>query len=573
MFSYCTSSFAQGEFNTWYFGQGAGISFNGGVVTAITDGKINATEGSASVSDAEGNHLFSTNGVYVIDAKGDTMPNGTGLGGHTSSTQSAIIVPKPGKDTNIFYIITADVPSLNGSTSNALAYSTVDMNAANGFGNVIEKNVVLYDTTTEKLTMVRHANGQDVWVLSHKWNSDEYYAHLITSEGFCNTPVVSAIGTYHGLLTNSGSIKASPNGKKVVNAMRNVDPSWEHNIELFDFNNETGELSNTIAFLSTHPRAPYGVEFSPDNTKLYVTHNRGLRENCGLYQFDLSSNDPNTIINSGVEIPIGNNYFLVYALELAPNGEIFIAVNGPSNYVSKIASPNEKGVACNYIEEALFLEGKRSLLGLPQQIVARKRLGEIMIDSTNILADGTFCIEDAVNFSTSVALDPGVSLRWEFDDPNSGSNNFVMDETEVEHFFYDTTAFEVKLYITHSSICSTTDTLTTTVTVKRCDSTQPFPIPIDLGATPITYIPESFTPNDDGINDVWLISGSDMAEATVQIYDRWGALLYEESGEEPQWDGYYNQTVVDTGIYVCKIDITYTNGTEGSFIRRLTVLK
>ena len=48
------SAGAQNEFNTWYFGFGAGLDFNGGAPVVLTNGAISTYEGSASISDASG---------------------------------------------------------------------------------------------------------------------------------------------------------------------------------------------------------------------------------------------------------------------------------------------------------------------------------------------------------------------------------------------------------------------------------------------------------------------------------------------------------------------------------------
>ena len=88
--------FAQGEANIWYFGHGAGLDFNSGTPIAITDGALNTVEGCASISNSSGSLLFYTNGATVWNKQHQPMPNGTGLMGDSSSTQAAVIVPKPG---------------------------------------------------------------------------------------------------------------------------------------------------------------------------------------------------------------------------------------------------------------------------------------------------------------------------------------------------------------------------------------------------------------------------------------------------------------------------------------------
>ena len=81
---------AQRENDIWYFGNGAGIDFNGPLPRPLTDGVLDAVEGCASIADpATGALLFYTDGITVWNRLHRPMPNGTGLGGGPSSVQAA----------------------------------------------------------------------------------------------------------------------------------------------------------------------------------------------------------------------------------------------------------------------------------------------------------------------------------------------------------------------------------------------------------------------------------------------------------------------------------------------------
>ena len=87
-------SSAQNQTDNWYFGNKAGLNFSTCTPTILTDGQVNTDEGVATISDANGNLLFYTDGVTVWNKQHLIMVNGTGLAGHPSSTQSAVIVPR-----------------------------------------------------------------------------------------------------------------------------------------------------------------------------------------------------------------------------------------------------------------------------------------------------------------------------------------------------------------------------------------------------------------------------------------------------------------------------------------------
>src|SRR5690606_35253082 len=138
----CSSQLlGQLEYSHWYFGLKAGLRFNqNGTVTPLTDGKIDALEGCATISDANGNLLFYSNGYQVWNRNHVEMPNGEDLLGTRSTTQSTLIIPNPCYS-NIYYLITQ-----SGPTQSCLGvyYSVIDMTLDNGLGDVTDqKNIPL----------------------------------------------------------------------------------------------------------------------------------------------------------------------------------------------------------------------------------------------------------------------------------------------------------------------------------------------------------------------------------------------------------------------------------------------
>jgi gliding motility-associated-like protein len=64
------------------------------------------------------------------------------------------------------------------------------------------------------------------------------------------------------------------------------------------------------------------------------------------------------------------------------------------------------------------------------------------------------------------------------------------------------------------------------------------------------YIPNTFTPNGDGVNDNFRIFGyGKCGETDLKIYNRWGLLMYQTKNLADSWDGKYNGEVVEAGLY------------------------
>ena len=348
--------FSQGEYYNWYFGKNAGISFSpdGKDPYAITNSAMDTREGCAVISDSLGNLLFYTNGVKIWNRQHDIMLNCTELHGSHSSTQSAIIVQSPG-DNNIYYIFT--VPATQDSIRfTALKYSKVDITGDGGLGEVISENEYLFSKVTEKMTAVKHANGSDYWIIVHEWMTDAYVSFLLTEEGINKNPVISKTGTINsGHRWNKiGTMKVSPNCRKLASLMYHST-----SIDLLDFDNETGILSNPV-IIKAPDSSLYGLEFSPNSELLYV----GNYEDGYIYQFNLKAGSPDLIANSLHSIETKS---ISGQLQLGPDDKIYYSRSG-MGYLSVIHDPNIIGENCNYDVFGVDLEYGSCKLGLPPAV-------------------------------------------------------------------------------------------------------------------------------------------------------------------------------------------------------------
>ncbi len=361
--------FSQKQGNIWYFGEHAGLDFNYYPPLPITDGMISSPpmppgnynqEGCSTICDSTGTLLLYTDGNTIWDKNHQIINNGDSLMGHRSSTQAALILPKPNSN-DIFYVFTTD--GFQNEFNNGLRYSVVDM-CNDNYCTVIqgEKNILLLDTASEKLTAVKHNNNTDYWIVTVKHFTNSYYSFLLTSNGIADT-VISNVGTIHtgggtGYLSALGQMKASPNGEKIAMVIGQQDSI---RLEIFDFCDTTGVLSNPITIPDNN--GLYGVSFSPDNSKLYITKSL---INFQLIQYNLSagSGHPDSIIASKFIIPLTNR---ARGLQLGPDGKIY-TVTGNDNYLGLIEYPDSAQSACNYINDAIYLNGASCVYSLPNYI-------------------------------------------------------------------------------------------------------------------------------------------------------------------------------------------------------------
>jgi hypothetical protein len=334
--------------SNWYFGNYAGITFNSGSPVALTNGALITTEGVATISDNSGNLLFYTDGVTVYNRNHVTMTNGTGLFGDASSTQSAIIVQKPGFN-NIYYIFTSD----NDAGANGICYSVVDMTLSAGLGAIVTKNVYLYAPSCEKLCAVRHCNNTDLWIISHDWNTNTFRVWSVTAAGVGVVQAWSLAGITPSGITQSsyGQLKASSDGKKLAACYYGLTSGGANILQIYDFNPNNGFVTNAQTLATD--QGLYGVEFSTNNRILYAGTNGGL-----LLQFNLCA--PNITASRYV---VSNAGPFIGCLQLGPDGKIYVARNNTS--LSVINNPNILGVGCNYSNLSISLAGRSSRIGLP----------------------------------------------------------------------------------------------------------------------------------------------------------------------------------------------------------------
>jgi gliding motility-associated-like protein len=609
-----TIGLAQKQNNQWRFGQGGGaIDFNSTNPVVLTVGATATGEGSASVADRNsGALLFYTDGVTVWNANNQPMPNGTGLTGGSpallSSTAAAAIVPRPG-NLSQYYIFTID----EQFSPNGLRHSLVDMTLAGGLGDIVagSKNIPVYVPTSEKVQVVPHANGVSLWVLTHDFNNSLFVAFEVSASGVSTMPVISTAGISDG--NGAGHMKVSRQFDKI--AMGNT---FNRTVDVFNFDNATGVVSNFLSWPTPFTGSPllYGVEFSPDGSRLYVSNLEAL------YQYNLQA---------GNQLAVQNSAFLLTssgqpaAIQLAPNHKIYIS-NG---FLDVINCPNALGSNCNYQSNALPGAGG---YGLPLWVYDVSDTLSRFVQNRILATDS--CINENAQFAL---LDTSKiqQVNWDFGDPTSGLANqavgfqaqhiynvagsylasarlikdcavdtlrlnvvvkdcnppppplltnivllsdscnvvddaiFELRGTSLSSYytwsFGDTASAQNDTITTAAVSTSTRHTFSSAGTYTVCVRFQNPGLPQDsicrtfrVGLCPPNicrlFVANAFTPQGDGLNDVF----KPLLDCTTdsydfQIFNRWGQLVFSTNDPNTGWDGSTNGQVASEGVYFYSI--------------------
>lgn len=435
---------AQRQAANWYFGENAGLKFNldNNSVDVVNDGQLNTREGCSSISDEQGNLLFYTDGVTIWDRNHNIMPNGTGLHGDSSSTQSGIIVPQPDND-NLYYVFTVD--NLIDDIDLGLNYSIVDISLNGGLGTVTTKNINLIQSCSEKITAVlKDCLNGSLWLLSFasvdgtERTYNTFHAFEISNTGINTTSVKSTFPI--GINDARGYLKLSPDGKKLACA------NASDGMYIYDFDSDTGIVSNqkNVSFSGENTTIfPYGVEFSPDSNLLYVNatndffdqnpqiSNNPANHFAALYQFDLSAADFQT-----TETIIDQRQSYRGALQLGPDGKIYRALSATYSEglsgISTIEKPNETGVGCTYRHNTINLSPAQSSQGLPPFVSSFFNAQIDIIKNGKSQINLSICENDTYILTSEIVS--GATYSWTKDGVALPNNTFDLLVTESGHY-------------------------------------------------------------------------------------------------------------------------------------------
>lgn len=464
----------------WYFGVYSALDFSANPPAILANSSMSVAEGCSSIADASGNLLFYTDGATVWDKTHSTMANGTSLWGVGNPCQGTIIVRQPGS-ANLYYIF------INGSNSTyGFNYSVVDMSLAAGQGSVTVKNVYVHVFPySEKITATRHANGVDYWIVLNGMTSNSpnynFQSFLFTSAGLNFSPVISLFTGSSANELGYGCMKISPNGQKLACAY-NANFLTQRNFNLYDFNNSTGVVSNDVVLNSTSSSTVsengYGVEFSPDGTKLYGSSYKwgstinSISDTGYIYQWDLCAGSGASIAAS--KQTLYRATVQLGSLQRAINGKIYLARRS-TNFLGVINNPDNAGIACNYIDQGQGPITGYDWYSLPNFINSDFLPQPVTPPFTYTAGNNSGCQgaqftgpPAAGNMTQVACTSTGFSItayHWNFGDPLSGAAN-TSTLSNPAHGFTSLGTYTTQLIVYYSN-GGPTDTLKQVVTINQ----------------------------------------------------------------------------------------------------------
>lgn len=143
------------------------------------------------------------------------------------------------------------------------------------------------------------------------------------------------------------------------------------------------------------------------------------------------------------------------------------------------------------------------------------------------------CLDDEPRYVVIDAGNPGSRYAW-----STGATTRVVMASAYGWYY---------VHITNQYDCSTADSARV---IEHCPAT--------------IFIPNTFTPNGDGLNDVFLPLGKSIASMQLKVFNRWGELLFESDDPAIGWDGTYRGEVVKSDMYVWRLNYRFFIDKEGT---------
>ncbi len=370
---YALCAHAQKEDYTWIMGMGNPfpdstaklnyIDFKDDTFAVQLLIKDNPMFGANSVvSDSMGNLLAYTNDINIYNRYHNPILNGTGFQSMTQYPsgfpldQSVLILPLP--DTTLYVMIDATYEDIVIDVIvKKLRYSILDLSFNNFQGKVLQKNMTIPNSQDTLnigfINAVRHANGDDWWVMVTKFGTNIHRKYLVTKEGV-QFDHDQPIGD---LVENGVGFGAfSPDGRWYARYMaygNTSDPKSK--MYLYAFDRCTGQLSTPISRDYPSSSGVYGgCVYAPNSQFSYVS------KGTYIYQYNLNAPD---ILGSELVVATYDGFTdanglptYFYAFQLAPDGKLYGIINGfNSHYLHVINQPNLSGDSCQVLQHAIYL--------------------------------------------------------------------------------------------------------------------------------------------------------------------------------------------------------------------------
>ncbi len=350
----------------------------------------------------------------------------------------------------------------------------------------------------------------------------------------CYTTLTTTV-TVHPIINADFDFSITPCGNTVIfNDSSIISPSsWNWNF---------GDGQTSVSQNPTHAYSLPGTY-----TVSLITNNVAGCSDTIQKPVTLAGFSPSGVNGGGIICP-GDSVILVayggisYAwspslgLNSTTNDTVYASPDTSTAYSVIITTVNTSGDTCystyNTVVNVSMLSAVQAFLSADQDTI-------ILGSSTTL--HGTITI-------------PGFSYLWS--PTNTLNNPLTLDPIASP---LQTTTYN--LFVTDAAGCTyLLPAITIYVIANKCDEGT-------------VFLPNTFTPNSDGVNDVLFIRSNFITEVYLAIYDRWGEMVFETKDIKVGWDGTYKGMKCDPGVFGYYMKVLCNNGDESFKKGNITIIR
>ncbi len=166
------------------------------------------------------------------------------------------------------------------------------------------------------------------------------------------------------------------------------------------------------------------------------------------------------------------------------------------------------------------------------------------------------CLDEPLSFAANGLNLPLTNINWTFSDGQSG----IGETIEINSLASE---IQVNLSAIDAEGCELDDILL--LSLEDCN-----PIAEDCEL----FVPNAFTPDNDGNNDSFgAFTDCPVERYNLQIYNRWGGLVFETNDISERWDGQFKSQNAPTEVYVWKVEYQFPNAEVVRLYGDLTLIR
>ena len=499
-----------------------------GICTNSTTATVSVTTISTSVTASSSFYCLGVSPVILTGAGATTYSWNTG-----ATTSSVSVTPS----VTTVYTVTG---TTNGCSSSQTVSVTVP--PITNISATTSNSIICANGTGATLT----ASGASTYTWAPSTVSSTLGVNPTT------TTTYSVIGqTAAGCITNSAVV--------TVSVLPTINPTLTASTASVCLNNTVSISSAPVTTGLTYTWLPTAAIQGASNTSSIVV----LPANTAAVVYTV-------FVSNGV--CVGTNTIQIKA-NIAPVGN-FITLNNDTVCVGGCVTFSSTTTGTSPISYQWYYEsgvGTSSVGVAPEACYPSAGSFSVMMIASNVCGTDTVVKDDFVNVfdypvlavsndttinigeSATVSASGGLSYNWS---PNVNGITITCptcSSTAVQ----PTVTTNYIVVASNSPYCKVQDTVTVIVDVNCGDF----------------FVPNVFSPNDDGLNDMINVHGRCIVTFNLQIFNRWGEKVFETSSMSDSWDGTFRGQKLDTGVFVYKADGVSIDGQSFNLKGNITLIR